>query len=112
VFDQHKELEGRAKRLYGSLINSKGDGISYRHRLGSISFDSRLRQLSLQAADVWAYESRKHVTEVLIDERPDCQRWQFEILRQTGRINISGFPPEALDRLAATMREDLERGRK
>jgi hypothetical protein len=111
VFDQQKEHEGRAKQLYDSLMNSKGDGITYRHRLGAISFDSRFCQLQLQAADLWAYESRKHVSEVLIDKRPDGNRWQFEILRKTGRINISCFPPEALDRLAAIMREDLERGR-
>jgi hypothetical protein len=108
VFDQQKEYEGRAKQLYDSIKNSAGEQITYRHRLGSISFDSRFCQLQLQAADSWAYESRKHVGDVLVDGKPDGQRWQFEIFRGMNRINISGFPPESLDRLALAMREDLE----
>ena len=43
VFDQQKEYDGRAKLLYDSIKHSKGDGITYRHRLGSISFDSHSR---------------------------------------------------------------------
>lgn len=109
VFDQQKEYEGRAKQLYDSMRNSKGGQLTYRHRLGSISFDSRFRQLQLQAADAWAYESRKHVSDVLIDKRHDGQRWQFELFRETARINISGFAPECLDRLASAMREDLNK---
>jgi hypothetical protein len=57
VFDQQKELQGRAKQLYDSLKYSKSGKISYRHRLGSLSFDSRFCQVQLQAADVWAYEA-------------------------------------------------------
>jgi hypothetical protein len=107
VFDQQKEYEGRAKRLYDSMKQS--DQVTYRHRLGSLSFDSRFCQLQLQAADVWAYESRKYVSDVLIDGRPDGQRWQFEILRATGRNIIRGFPPESLDKLAAWLREDSDK---
>src|SRR5208283_1402826 len=47
VFDQQKEFEGRAKQLYDSIKHSNGEQITYRHRLGSISFDSRFCQLQL-----------------------------------------------------------------
>ena len=87
---------------------SEGGRLTYRHRLGSISFDSRFCNIELQTADVWAYESRKWVSDVLIDKRPDGQRWQFEIFQKMGRIDISGFEPDCLDRLASDMREDLE----
>jgi hypothetical protein len=107
VFDQQKEYEGRAKTLYDSMRNSKGGQINYRHRLGSISFDSRFCQLQLQAADVWAYESRKWISDVKIDRRPDGGRWQFELLN-TGRNRISAFEAESLDRLILAMRNDLE----
>jgi hypothetical protein len=104
VFDEQKEFKGRAQRLYNSLRYSQGNGITYRHRLGSLTFDSRFCQLQLQAADVWAYESRKYVTDVLINKRRDGQRWQYELLRDTKRMNIRGFPPESLDKLVLLMR--------
>jgi len=108
VFDQQEEYEGRATQLYESMKHSEGGYLAaYRHRLGSLSFYSRFRQLQLQAADAWAYESRKWVSDVKIDKHPDGQRWQFEIFRKTGRINIDGFGPENLDRLASFMRDDL-----
>jgi hypothetical protein len=105
VFDQQQEFEGRAKLLYESLRRSKGGGITYRNRLGRISFESRLCVPQLQAADVWAYESRKYVTDMLIDNRPDRARWQYGLLEETKRMNIKGFPPESLDRLAVVVRE-------
>ena len=60
----------------------------------------------LQAADVWAYESRKYVSDVLIDQQPDGQRWQYEMLIRGGRSQVWGFPPERLDALATMMRAD------
>jgi hypothetical protein len=54
---------------------------------------------------VWAYESRKYVSDVLIDKRPDSQRWQY--LKHCVRPdnNISGFEASSLDRLAEIMRK-------
>jgi len=102
VFDQQKEFEGRAKVLYDALLQASG--IDYKHRLGNISFDSRFCQISLQAADVWAYESRKYVSDVLINKHPSGARWQFEIFGKTKRFGIRGFPPEQLDELNLLMK--------
>lgn len=104
VFDQQKELEGRAKVLYDSLKYSPGSKITYARRLGSLSFDSRFCQIQLQAADSWAYESRKWASDVLIRKIPDGERWQFKLLNETGRHQISGFPDEKLDELIAFLR--------
>jgi hypothetical protein len=102
-FDQHKELGGRAKILYDSLRYHAGSNIVYSHRLGGIFFDSRFAQVQLQAADVWAYESRKWVSDVKIDKRPD-DRWQFKLLMESGRNKIYGFPEESLDSLLSIAR--------
>jgi hypothetical protein len=104
VFDQQKELQGRAKTLYDSIKYHHGSNIIYSHRLGSISFESRFSHLQLQAADVWAYESRKYVSEILIDKRLAGERWQFKLLGESGRNVISGFPDESLDSLVSIMR--------
>jgi hypothetical protein len=110
VFDQQKEVEGRAKMLYDSMKYSQGGYLAaYRHRLGSLSFDSRFSQIQLQAADVWAYESRKYVSDILVAKRTDGPRWQFEILRNTGRMQVSGLPADSLDAIVAAMREDLHK---
>lgn len=87
-----------------SLRYSPGSRITYAHRLGGLYFDSRFRQIQLQAADVWAYESRKWVTDVLIKTLPDGERWQFKLLNETARHRIAGFPEEKLDDLIAFLR--------
>ncbi len=103
VFDQHQELGGRAKLLYDSL---SGDvRTAHRHRLGSLTFASRSKYLELQAADVWAYESRKYVSDVLIDEQPDEKRWQLELLRRGQRMSVFGFPESSLDKLLTWLEE-------
>jgi hypothetical protein len=109
VFDQQKELEGRAKVLYDSIKYHPGSNIVYSHRLGSISFESRFAHVQLQAADVWAYESRKHVSNVLIDHRQDAERWQYRLLCESGRNVIYGFPDESLDQLISIMHSASKR---
>ena len=53
---------------------------------------------------MWAYESRKYVSEILIDKRLAGERWQFKLLGESGRNVISGFPDESLDSLVSIMR--------
>ena len=76
VFDQHQEHQSKAKKLYDSLKCSKT--LTYLHRLGSLTFDSRLCQLPLQAADIWAYESMRYIRDVRI--KKGTARWQFDYL--------------------------------
>jgi hypothetical protein len=84
VFDQHQEYQDKAKELYDSVKCSQT--LTYLHRLGSLTFDSRLCQLPLQAADIWAYESMRYIRDVKIKRKPI--RWQFERLcRNDGRVH-------------------------
>ena len=73
VFDQHQEYQDKAKELYDSVKCS--ETLTYLHRLGSLTFDSRLSQLQLQAADIWAYESMRYIRDVKI--KGGSARWQF-----------------------------------
>lgn len=84
VFDHHQEYQDKAKELYDSVKRS--ETLTYLHRLGSLTFDSRLCQVQLQAADIWAYESMRYIRDVKIKGEP--MRWQFERLcRNDGRVH-------------------------
>ena len=92
VFDQQKQYEGRSKDLYERLAQTGNWPLA--HRLGSITFESRLTAQELQAADAWAYESRKYVTEHVINKDPE--RWQWRIFADTGRFNVSGHTKDTI----------------
>jgi hypothetical protein len=104
VFDQQKEHEGKAKEIYDDL--SRGErNWPLADRLGSISFQSRLEYVALQAADAWAYESRKHVADALYLKQPE--RWQFTMFKTARhRFGLNGYREEELLKLIAR----LERG--
>lgn len=76
VFDQHQEHQNKAKNIYDSVKRS--ETLTYPHRLGSLTFDSRFTHLQLQAADVWAYESMRYIRDVRI--KGGTARWQFDYL--------------------------------
>jgi len=95
TFDQQREHEGIAKRLYDEL--QQDEAVTFRHRLGAIQFDSRLNQVQLQAADVIAYESMRYIREVAVRGREP--RWQYTLLASVRQPTEIGFallelPPE------------------
>lgn len=87
IFDQQAEFQSNAKQVY-DFIRDESE-ISYRHRLGSISFGDRRDILQLQAADVFAYESMRFVREVVI--RGDAPRWQYDLLCSARQRDEIGF---------------------
>ena len=99
IFDQNQKHQDKAKDLYDSIKRS--ETLTYIHRLGSLTFDSRLCQLPLQAADIWAYESMKHIREVKIIGRP--VRWQYNhLIRTGGRVHhhdIKVFERQTIEQL-------------
>lgn len=99
IFDQQKEFEGKAKEMYDYLATDGQWPLSY--RLGSISFESRLNFVELQAADVWAYESRKHVTDYHFKKHEE--RWQMTMFKDCGRFNITGYPDAEMRQMIARM---------
>jgi hypothetical protein len=99
VFDQHQEYQNYAKDLYDSMKRSKT--LSYIHRLGSLTFDSRLCRPQLQVADIWAYESMRYIREVKI--KGGSTRWQFDRLCRAeiqAHHNIYLFGREEIHELA------------
>lgn len=87
TFDQQKEHEGIAKRLYDEL--QQDEAVTFRHRLGALQFDSRLNQVQLQAADVIAYENMRYIREVEI--RGNAPRWQYTLLASVRKKTDMGL---------------------
>jgi hypothetical protein len=100
IFDRHKEHEGRAKEIYDHLSTDGKWPLAY--RLGSLAFESRLDFVELQAADVWAYESRKHVADAVLQTY--AERWQFALFKKAGRFNVEGQTSETMPRFVAALR--------
>jgi len=98
TFDQQKEYEGKAKELYDWLLHGEHDQITYYERLGSLGFESRLKFIALQAADTFAYESRKYVREVELMKLPP--RWQWQMFADSKRTQVKGITGPALDEVA------------
>jgi hypothetical protein len=76
TFDQHKEYEGRAKRLYDTVCRQSANP-----RLGTLSFANSVTFPSLQAADMLAYEVMKYFKETMFrssDVRPQWERLVVE----------------------------------
>jgi hypothetical protein len=104
VFDQQKQYEGKAKDMYDYLATDGNWPLA--HRLGSIGFASRLDVVELQAADCWAYESRKYISDVTYSKL--TERWQMTLFKNAGRFNIQGYPEEQLQKLIARLRRGNE----
>jgi len=102
VFDQQKQYEGKANEIYDYLSTDGNWPLAY--RLGSISFESRLHYVELQAADTWAYESRKFATDTAINKNPE--RWQMRLFKHAGRFNVVGYTKETLPRLIASLERE------
>jgi hypothetical protein len=91
TFDQH-QMSGRAQALYDSVLHS--ESFQYRSRLGAIAFDDRRRVNPLQAADIIAYECRRHLNDSLLDGKPE--RWQWSEVKK--RVpNLQVYDKEQLE---------------
>ena len=85
VFDEQQEYQGNARELYDEMKQS--ENILSRQRLGYLTFAPSADQVQLQAADIWAYESQRHIREVKLGGQGP--RWQFQLLagEHGGRTN-------------------------
>lgn len=107
VFDQHQQHENRARELYDKM--ALGDW-PLAHRLGSLSFGSRATYVELQAADLWAYEARKDISDSVL--KPHPERWQLTLFKESGRFNLQGYTEKELPNLIERMeREAGERAK-
>jgi hypothetical protein len=103
VFDQHQQHESKARELYDKL--SLGDW-PLAHRLGSITFGSRATYVELQAADLWAYEARKNISDSVL--QPHSERWQLTLFKEAGRFNLQGYTENELPRMIERMEREAD----
>lgn len=99
MFDEHQEYGKRAKALYQRMRTPEN---AFAHRLGSITFGDDTRYLPLQAADLWAYESRGFFRDHHVRAVPP--RWQFLRLRENrtpNNLQIKYFGPAEIAKWAA-----------
>jgi hypothetical protein len=75
--------------------------LPWTRRLGSVAFESRLVVRQLQAADHFAYESRRYAREVEFSNPPMPMREPFKVFVESGRFGVRGLDADSLDRLAA-----------
>jgi len=99
IFDQQVQFQPIAGRIYQNLASGRATKITYSHRLRGLAFISDDGVPELQAADVWAYESRKYLSDVIVNHRPD-DRWQYKLLKDSGRMRIDGCTADSVMRLA------------
>jgi len=102
VFDQQQQHQGKAKEIYDHLATAGNWPLA--HRLGSLTFASRHCYLCLQAADAWAYEARKNVSDAYFEKRPE--RWQMTLFKDAGRFNLSGYSKLDLPKMIARAHDD------
>jgi hypothetical protein len=96
VFDE-SHLEDNAARLYSSLKKSRT--LPYVARLGGLAFEDSKLIPGLQAADILAYELRRHFWEGVFPASPKPAREQWRILAARG-LNVNYFDAGALAKLA------------
>ncbi len=86
-FDEQKEYQGKAKELYDSVKRSTN--LDFIGRLGTIAFVDSAKYPGIQAADLFAYETKRHIAEVL--EAKGRPRKQWMKLRHGRSIHVQYF---------------------
>jgi Protein of unknown function (DUF3800) len=93
VFDRRKQnQEQKAQRLYSGVQGSRKLR-PFARRLGALRFCDSEARPGLQAADMLAYEIRRHFWEVVFPAKPKPIRWQWEALRP---MNVRFFNNAAI----------------
>jgi hypothetical protein len=90
IFDEQQEFKGKAKALFDSVKRSRR--LDYVARLGGLAFLDSIRHVQIQAADILAYEARRHLIEVVYSTEPLAERWQWQRLREESRMDFHHFP--------------------
>ena len=102
LFDEQQEFRHRALTLHASLKESKT--LDFVSHLGAIAFDSSDRHPSLQAADVLAFEARRHFMAVPYGIEPKYEREHAWRALTTSADRKTARPMRRLPRSSARMR--------
>jgi len=95
VFDYRStRTEANVNAILDGLRRS--EKLTFSRRLGGLWFNGSEAHAGLQAADMLAYELRRHFWEVVFAEQPGATRWQFDALHP---MDVRYFDREALAKL-------------
>jgi Protein of unknown function (DUF3800) len=97
VFDENKEYGSKCYQLFCDLKSQKEAELAHRMR-SMVPGDSRDFP-GLQAADILAFEVRRHVEEVVWARRPAPERWQWDALTVGRKIKILQFTENGVETL-------------
>ena len=105
IFDQRdKRYEFWAHEIHRETKNHPQ--VSWRHRLGTLSFADKRDMRLLQVADLGAYEVRRYITQFLFNEGKT--RKSFEVLAAAKKIGkISVYDGETLQKIVEKKKEEL-----
>jgi hypothetical protein len=96
VFDKRAFVDTEAKAA-AILVGMQGSAkLPFAKRIGGIAFNDSKCHAGLQAADMLAYEVRRHFWEVVLPTKPKANRWQFNALRP---MNLWFFNRDTLAKL-------------
>ncbi len=102
VFDQNNFIAGAVLTHFTLLKSAQ----KWDHLLGSLVFDNKARIVPLQAADMLAYESFKHITNQVIEKGQRPERLLHASLFKTKRIWAGWYDRDALTSFVKRWRED------
>jgi hypothetical protein len=94
VFDRNTDTGGRAREWYRQTVRSSALPAEERARMGPYSEGDRLTTLGLQAADILAYASFRHVS-----GKPS---WQWDKLVSAKRMSVMIFDEKYWQELEET----------
>jgi Protein of unknown function (DUF3800) len=100
VFDQNKQIEGKAKEIFDNLTTNRP--AAFAKHLGTLTFAAARDNLPLQAADALANEFQRDLC------RGDTpRRWQFSKLLEGNQVAAFPLRREQLESLARKIDERL-----
>lgn len=101
VFDRHT-LGDRGKAVHDAL---EGADNYRRIAKGRVAFENKADVISLQAADLFAYESFRYWQDTGLDSKPE--RWQYTALRKLIRKD-GWIPKEGLEQIVTGSKRDFD----
>lgn len=82
VFDKNLFIRASLDEHYRHVLNAH----PYSSQLGTLTFDTALRAVPLQAADILAYEGHKHIRNQVVEHGQRPERKLHAMLRKSTRI--------------------------
>lgn len=105
IFDLNNAYKDKARVLFDGV---RGDTTNTFHdRMGSATFADSKAHPGLQAADLLAFEVRRHFAGHVYERTEEVKRWQWDRLAKgrTVSLTLEHFNAESIDRLLSHFRD-------